>query len=201
MTKLTRVATVAALTLTTTVGAATVAHAGDTECRGDIGAVTVDGNLIVPDDAVCHLMNTSIRGAIVVKSRSQLHADHVTASGGLQGESPNTVVLDDSTLRNGVSISKAETTPGKPTGRIQLSNNHITGDIAVADNRVEIWIEHNPLITGSIQANKNTAGVDITGNDIDNGLQCQDNVPAPTGGGNTAKQAQGQCANLATITP
>ncbi len=201
MKKLTRVATVAALALTTTVGAATVAHAGDTECTTPLGAVTVNGNLIVPDDTVCDLTGTTVQGAIIVKSRAQLHADNVHATGGLQSQSPNTITLDDSTLDNGVSIQNAETTPGKPAGRISLSDNRINGDIQVSGNRVSVWLEDNPLITGSIQAQSNVAGIDISRNVIGNGLQCQDNTPPPTGTGNQAKQAQGQCANLATITP
>ncbi len=201
MRNLTRIAAVATLALGTTVGAVTVAQAGDIECTTALGAATIDGNLIVPDDTVCDLTGTTVHGAIIVKSRAQLHADNIHATGGLQSQSPNTITLDDSTLDNGVSIQNAETTPGKPGGRISLTDNRISGDIQVSGNRVPVWLEDNPSITGSIQAQSNVAGIDISRNTIGNGLQCQDNLPAPTGGGNKAKQAQGQCATLATITP
>ncbi len=60
------------------------------------------------------------------------------------------------------------------------------GSVSLANNRV----------VGSIQANKNTGGLDIRSNEIGNGLQCQDNNPFPTGGHNIAKQMQGQCVGF-----
>ncbi|SNS35288.1 hypothetical protein SAMN06893096_103344 [Geodermatophilus pulveris] len=47
-----------------------------------------------------------------------------------------------------------------------------------------------------MQAEKNTGGIEITGNVIGNGLQCQADLPAPVGGGNAAEQEQGQCVAL-----
>ena len=43
--------------------------------------------------------------------------------------------------------------------------------------------------------NKNTGGVDISGNNITT-LSCSDNTPAPTGSGNTIGLLDGQCATL-----
>jgi len=166
------------------------AHAEDYECRGTVGAVTIVGNLLVPDDATCTLNGTQVQGSIVVKSRATLLATGITVTGGIQGEGPRNVVVRESTIGNSVSVRKAE-----PGGTVELTTSSITGDVQLEDNRGSITISGNE-ITGSVQANKNTGGLEITGNRIGNGLQCQDNTPPPTGGGNVAKQKQGQCLNL-----
>ncbi len=80
-------------------------------------------------------------------------------------------------------------------GAIDIAGTTITGDLALEDNREPIDLDSNDIV-GSVQANKNVGGLSITGNQIGNGLQCQDNNPFPVGGGNTAKQKQGQCLNL-----
>ncbi len=169
---------------------ATAARAGDYECRSTLGAVTIVGNLLVPDDATCTLDGTNVQGTIVVKSRASLTATGVTATGGVQSQGPRDVIVNESTLGNSVSVSKSE-----PGGTVKFAATKITGDMQFEDNRGAMSLDGNE-ISGSIQANKNVGGLDITGNRIDNGLQCQDNNPAPTGSDNTAKQAQGQCQSL-----
>lgn len=56
-------ASLAVVALTAGAGLATApaASAGDFECRGTLGAVTVVGSVIVPDDATCTLDGTSVR--------------------------------------------------------------------------------------------------------------------------------------------
>ncbi len=178
------------LTLGAVLAGATVASAGDYECRGTLGAVTIVGNLLVPDDAACTLDGTNVQGTIVVKSRATLRATGVTATGGVQSQGPRDVIVRDSTLGNSVSVSKSE-----PGGIVEFTNTQITGDMQFEDNRGAVSLSGNE-ISGSIQANKNVGGLEITDNRIDNGLQCQDNNPPPTGSDNTAKQAQGQCQFL-----
>ena len=49
----------------------------------------------------------------------------------------------------------------------------------------------------NLQAFRNTGGVSITGNTIDNNLQCVNNDPPPTGGdNNVGGDMEDQCANL-----
>ncbi len=175
---------------------APAAHAGNYECREALGDVTIVGNLLVPDDATCTLNGTDVQGSIVVKSRANLDATGVTITGGLQGESPASVVVDGgSSFGNGVSLRKAEDVNNPAAGKIDISNTTVTGDLALEDNREPIDIFDNDIV-GSVQANKNTGGLEITDHQIGNGLQCQDNNPFPTGGGNIAKQKQGQCQFL-----
>lgn len=182
-----RTAAVAALTAGLALAAAPAAYAADLECRGALGAVTVTGNLLIPDDSTCTLDGTTVLGAITVKSRATLVATGVEVTGGIQGESPASVTMSDSTLGNSVSLRKG--------GGADLRANEITGDVQLEENFGPIDLDANTIV-GSVQANKNTGGVVLTNNEIGNGLQCQDNLPLPTGGNNTAKQKQGQCLNL-----
>ncbi len=191
MRTISRLAAVSAIALAATVGVATPALAEDYECRGTVDAVSLVGNVIVPDDAVCTLNGTYVQGSIVVKSRSALNATGVTVTGGLQGESPSTVIIRGSEFGNGISIRKAEL----GNGQIEISGTTVTGDVQFEENRNPVRLENNDIV-GSVQANKNTGGLEITGNRIGNGLQCQDNDPPPVGGGNLAKQKQGQCQFL-----
>ncbi len=195
--KIRRVLTMTGVIAAATVAAPTAAQAGDFECRGDVGAVTIVGNVIVPDDSTCNLNGTRVEGSVVAKSRSILNATGVDVTGGLQGEAPAKVLIDSSAFGNGISVRKAEDVNHTlPTGgEIRIAGPRITGDLALEDNREPIDIDSNEIV-GSLQANKNVGGLSITGNRIGNGLQCQDNNPLPVGGGNTAKQKQGQCLNL-----
>lgn len=180
----------AAMALGSAVALAPSAFAEDLECRGTLGAITVAGTVLVPDDATCTLNGTYVMGSVVVKSRATLVANGVELTGTVAGEGPKTVEVRNSEIGNGFSISKAE-----PNGQIVLAGSSVTGDIQLADDRGPAELSNNQ-VGGSIQANKNTGGLTITGNRIVNGLQCQDNRPAPVGGGNVAAQKQGQCLNL-----
>ncbi len=175
--------------------AAPAAQAEDYECRGTLGPVTIVGALIVPDDATCVLSGTQVQGSIVVKSRADLDATNVTVTGGLQGESPASVIVRDSRFGNSISLSKAEDVNNPSAGKIDISGTYVNGDIQLQDNREPISLHSNEIV-GSVQANNNTGGLEITGNQIGNGLQCQGNNPPPVGGGNVAKQKQGQCLYL-----
>ncbi len=183
-----------AIALAGGVAVAPAAQAGDFECRGTLGAVTVVGTVIVPDDATCTLDGTDVQGGIVVKSRATLVATGVETTGTISGESPTKVEVRGSQVGNGVSLSKGGGEQN-PSGWLVLAGNSVTGDVQFADNRVPVEISNN-IVGGSIQANKNTGGLTVTANRIVNGLQCQDNDPFPTGGGNIAAQKQGQCERL-----
>jgi hypothetical protein len=51
-------------------------------------------------------------------------------------------------------------------------------------------------ILGNLQAVSNTGGLVIENNTIAENLQCKQNNPPPTGGGNTAGDKEDQCAKL-----
>ena len=53
------------------------------------------------------------------------------------------------------------------------------------------------MVGGSVQVFQNSGGVAISRNRIDGNLQCKENSPAPTGGGNVVQgNKEDQCARL-----
>ncbi len=170
------------------------ARAGDYECRETLGAVTITGNLIVPDDATCNLFGTQVQGSIVVKSRSVLRASNVNVTGGVSGQSQAIVEICDSYIGNGISLAKGEDLG--LGGYIDIHRTEVVGSIQLQDNRYPVTIDDN-VVSGSIEASKQTGGLEISRNQIGGGLSCQDNFPPPTGSGNVAKQFQGQCPSPA----
>ena len=57
-------------------------------------------------------------------------------------------------------------------------------------------VANNNTVEANLQAVQNEGGVELTGNTIAENLQCKENNPPPTGGGNTAGDREDQCANL-----
>ncbi len=180
----------AVLSLSSLLVGTPVALAEDTQCRGTIGNVLIDGNLIVPDGASCSLDGTTVRGDVTVKSRANLMVNGANISGSIQSEGANKIDINSNTrtgnnvlLRRGVEVS--------------IDGATITGDLQLEANTGPVRVESNTII-GNLQAksNKDGGSIIISSNQIGNNLQCQDNNPAPTGGGNTAKQKEGQCENL-----
>ncbi len=162
--------------------------------------MTVTGNLIVPDDATCILIGTEVQGSIVVKSRANLHANNINVTGGVSGQSAAIVEICDSYIGNGISLSKGEDLG--LGGYIDIHRSQVTGSIQLQDNCYPVTIDDNE-VTGSIEASKQTGGLEISRNLLGGGLQCQDNNPLPTGSDNVAKQFQGQCPSpqFGTTTP
>lgn len=163
----------------------------DYECRGPLGAVTVDGDLIVPDDATCTLDRTRVRGNVVVKSRATLRATGVKVRGGVQSEGAASVVLEEATIAKDVQLSK-----GEPDGAVTISACQLKGNVQLEANRGPITVEKS-RIAGSLQLSKNTGGIALARNHIGNTLQAQDNDPPPVGEGNAAREKKGQCKKMA----
>jgi hypothetical protein len=164
--------------------------AADTVCRGTIGAVSIDDDVIVPPGASCTLDRTRVDGNVLVGPDARLTTDGARINGNIQ---------DDNNRAGQVTIRR--TFVG---GNVQLeqgsgatvTDSSIDGDLQWESNRSAFRAEYNE-IGGNLQANQNTGGLTISSNRIDGNLQCQSNTPAPTGRGNIVEgSAEGQCSNL-----
>jgi hypothetical protein len=83
-------------------------------------------------------------------------------------------------------------------GELQIFENNVTG-FCPPENCVEpaengAFIDNQ--VRGNMQVFKNRGPTEISRNQIRQNLQCQENVPPPTGGGNTARKKEGQCRSL-----
>jgi hypothetical protein len=144
------------------------AQAEERECRGAIGAETVD-NLRIPEGATCRLSATRVMGTIKVEAGATLHAGTVSVVGNVQAENAAGVVVAGATVGGSVQV--------KQGGGAEVTGSAVRGDIQVIGNR---------------------ARASIFDNTIDGNLQCKENSPAPVGGGNLVRgSAEDQCARFA----
>jgi hypothetical protein len=193
---MTRTRTLCTAVACATLGAAALpagANAEETDCVGALGPVTVD-NLRVPEGATCELAGTVVEGTIKIETDATLRAHSVSVVGNVQGENAERVVLASSEIGGSVQVKQgggAEVTESRVTGDIQLDQNEGAAQ-RVADNDVN----------GSVQVITNVGGVEISQNIIDGNLQCKENVPPPTGGGNDVQgNAEDQCSMLGGGSP
>ncbi len=158
-----------ATTAVTALGAlALPAFAEERTCRGAIGAVTVD-NLRVPQDATCTLTGTLVKGTIKVERGATLNASAIRVIGNVQAENHRHVSVTGGSRIN---------------GSLQVKQ----GGGARVDRSI---------FGSDVQFFTNVGAIAITSNRIDGNLQCKENRPAPTGGGNTVQgNKEDQCRRL-----
>jgi hypothetical protein len=175
------------LALTAMLGGAPVAFAEETQCRGTIGAVTLD-NIFVPDGKTCVLKGTRAKGTVKVGTGATLDAIGVRVNGNIQAEGAASVTVRGGSIVGGnIQIVQG--------GRATIDRARIDGDLLFDENRAAIRATSN-VIGGNLQSFKNTGGVYIAKNRIAENLQCKENRPAPTGGGNSAGSKEDQCERL-----
>ena len=157
--------------------AASPAQADDRTCRGTIGAVAVDGDVIVPQGATCTLVGTRVDGNVEVRSGATLLARGVRVGGNVQAENHERVVVKprlvgDRTVRSTVG------------GSIQLVHG---GGGALLRN----------VVDSDVQLFSNDGRFTVRGNVVGGNLQCKSNVPRPVGGSNRVEgNKEDQCRGL-----
>lgn len=149
-----------------------------------LGAVSVD-SVIVPAHAACQLRGTRLNGSIVVNTGAVLDAADVSVIGNLQAEGAADVLVNGASSFGGsVQIKQGSSAT--------IRNARITGDLQFDAQRGPVLAAGN-RVNGNLQAFGNRGGVSLIGNAINGNLQCKENVPAPTGSGNTAASKEDQC--------
>ena len=83
---------------------------------------------------------------------------------------------------------------GNNSASTWLFNNTVTGNLQDQNNAASTEIVGNS-VGGNLQVQNNAASTQVSDNTVSNTLQCQNNRSI-TGGGNTAKQKQGQCGSF-----
>lgn len=169
--------------------AAPVALAEETVCRGTIGATTVD-NLLVPQGSSCTLQGTRVEGTIKVQRGATLSASGVRVKGNVQSEGFRNVTLSGSSVVGSVQLKN-----GLAGGLGRVLTTQVNGDVQYESNRARMVARSNTILA-NLQVVQNTGGVVLTDNRISQNMQCKENVPPPTGGGNTAGDKEDQCAAL-----
>jgi hypothetical protein len=186
--RLTTLTTVAALAAGVAAALPATAQAEERACRGSIGARTLD-NVRVPSGATCRLTGTYVKGTITVKRGATLVANGVRVVGNVQGENArNVVVQRKSRVGGSVQVKQGR--------RATVRGTRVTGDIQYDANGGYLRANGN-RVGGSIQVVGNSGGAEIFRNVINGNLQCKENRPRPTGGGNTVGgNKEDQCSRF-----
>src|SRR3990170_1784634 len=106
--------------------------APDTECRGTIGAVVVEGKLVVPDGETCVLLGTTVQVSIVVRPGATLIANgiEVLTPGTVNIQADGAERIELTGLRKPVGTEPEELQPSEVLGSIQA----VGGDtVIIAD--------------------------------------------------------------------
>lgn len=181
-------ATAAAICVGGAASLAPAAHAEERSCRGSIGAWTLD-NVRVPASATCYLTGTYVKGTVKVERGARLFARDVHVVGNVQGENARNVVVKSGS-RVGGSVQVEQ-------GRYAtVRGSRVIGDVQYSSNRGYLRVNRN-RVGGSIQVIGNSGGAEIYRNTVNGNLQCKENRPRPTGGGNVVGgNKEDQCARF-----
>jgi hypothetical protein len=186
-----RIVQITATALVLAIGAVTgvsTASAEERACTGTLGRVTVD-NLRVPEGYTCTLQKTRVKGTIKVETGATLQAGGIVVVGNVQAEGARSVVIaGGSRIGGSVQIVQG--------GSARIAGSTVDGSIQLESNRRALVVE-TTIVGADVQAFQNRGGVRISRNTIDGNLQCKENVPAPTGGGNVVEGSkEDQCRRL-----
>lgn len=173
-----------------------LATAEDVHCPPNLGAVTIDGNVLVA--APCRLDGTRVIGNVLLYAGGSLVARNgVRIDGNIQAERSDFVDVTDSFVNGSIQLDDMV------GDRSVIERTRVGGSIQLMGNRSRLEVLDND-VNADVQAFSNLGGVVIAGNDVDGNLQCKENVPAPAGGDNLVQgNKEDQCANLVpeTTTP
>lgn len=168
---------------------ATGALADDVSCPPYLGAVTIDGNVIV-DNGACLLDGTTVKGNVHVYPGGSLTAKDAFIDGNIQAEGAGYVRVIRTDVIGDIQLDNVMGDTSK------VSHSAVDGNIQLNSNYVSLVVQRN-VVDGDVQAFSNSGGVKIRYNIIDGNLQCKSNRPAPTGGFNRVSgNKEDQCARL-----
>jgi hypothetical protein len=165
------------------------ARAEPGHCSGRIEAVSIDGDVRVPDGATCELVGTRVEGNVSIGHSARLYARGVAVDGDIEGEGALTVdVAESSSVGGNVQLDSG--------GTALVTDSRIDGDLSWEDQHGELLAQGN-TVRGNLDLEDNTGGVTVSGNTIGGDLACENNAPTPHGGDNSVSgNEEDQCHDL-----
>jgi|tagenome__1003787_1003787.scaffolds.fasta_scaffold20896521_2 hypothetical protein len=158
-------------------------------CSGRIEAVSVDGDVTVPNGATCELLGTHVDGNISIGHGGRLYASGVDVDGDIEGERTLDVeVTAGSNIGGNLQLESGEA--------VRVTGSHVDGDLSWQgqDGALEL---QGATVRGNVVLEENTGGVTVSSNRIGGDLSCEDNAPPPAGGGNAVSgERDEQCGGL-----
>ncbi|WP_210492491.1 hypothetical protein [Patulibacter sp. SYSU D01012] len=196
-------------------GAAGAAEPAEpTLCDGVLTGV-VAGDVIVPYDATCTLRGALVRGAVTSEpDAAGLVVDRSVVAGDVAADAVHRVEIRRSALRGALGVVEARdgatvtssvvagpatlagTGGGLVVGGDTAALGNAFGDgLTVSGGSAGGTIARN-VVRGDLRVSGVAGALVVRRNLVTGELGCADNTPAPTGGGNVAGAATGQCAAL-----
>jgi hypothetical protein len=187
-----------------------------TQCNNQtFTAMTISGNINVPKNAFCDLVNSHVTGGATVENSGGLSLDQASSiatnvqllrnaqlgefngsivGGSVRCERCSAVFAFSSSTVGGNVVEDAAT-----QGAI-IKNVHIGGNLVIHESVDTVDtpaydVETN-TIGGNLQFDDNRGSSTFVNNAITGTMSCEGNHPPPTGSGNTASAKRGQCASL-----
>lgn len=181
----------ASVTLLLMLARGATVQAADYQCTGSLGAIHVD-NLIVPQNASCTLNGTVVNGNVTIRTNATLNAYDLQVNNDVKADGATSVSIHaGSSVGGNLQIAHS--------GAADIQSVDIRHNMVFNENDKSLNAANN-TIGGTLQATKNTGGVSINSNTIDDNLQCKENVPPPVGSGNiVGGNMEDQCANFGGI--
>ena len=181
-----------------------MAATADTNCSGDLGVVTIPGNLIVSNSCQCTLTGTTVKGNVIVNSGGRITTNGAHISGLFQATGADRIqLLQGSWIGGNVTITG--TNGVDPS---VISGSQIRGSLTLTQNLSEIDVNQNTVngallvtrsagtaqetitnnqITGALTLNGNLAKVDARWNTVSDNLVVSNNTGGITVKENTIK--------------
>jgi hypothetical protein len=162
--------------------------ASDPSCN--FGAVTLGDDFEIPAGVKCKMNGTHVAGSIKLNTGSSLCAKSVVVDGNVQAQEARGVLLVDSLVKGSVQLDHG--------GFAKVVANRVEGNIQLVSNDGKLLVDDNH-VNQDVQLFQNVGGSSITVSDnhIDGNLQCKENDPFPTGGGNVVQgNKEDQCSGL-----
>ena len=186
-------------------------------CNGTYSGI-FQGNITISAGQNCIFVNGGVTGN-VTENGGNLGLIQSSVGGNVQVNGGGTFTIGPgSSIGNDLQIQNLPTSSGQNqvcgttvNGNLQFHNNgtavligssnpascagnNVGGNLEVHDNTAATTVEGN-TVGGNLDDNNNTAPTQVFNNVVGNNLACGGD-PSITGGGNTAKSKQGQCATF-----
>lgn len=160
----------------------------DINCQSEIGAETVDDNLVIA--APCTLNGTTVEGNIRIFTGGSLTATGAVIDGNIEADTADFIAIRDSEVDGKIELESM-------VGDLSfVRDSLIDGKLKLKDNRSRLEIQGN-YISDDLEVSKNVGGVFIGDNIIEGDLECKSNSPVPVGDNNfVSGKTKNQCRDL-----
>jgi hypothetical protein len=141
------------------------------------GSVTLGDDFEIAANRSCAMNGTHVQGSLKLQSGSSLSARAIVVDGNIQAQGARSLVVGDSRIDGSVQFEQG--------GSVRVRSSDVKGNVQLVSNDGELLISGN-RIDADLQVfqNRGGAAIALDNNTIGGNLQCKQNSPVPTGGGN-----------------